>query len=397
MNGIKGTKRLRVIFAVAMAVMILITLTPLTANAEAGPGKIIVSQIFNNSYPEADGTFTYRLESLVTGAPMPEGSLAGVYTFTITGTRSEELVLPAYNYQRYFVYNLYQVIGAEKPGYTYDRRVYRIEVQINAGLDMSIVAVGEDGKKVESITFENSFGLLPSDPSLMVDPPVVKTVFGNPGRSSIFTFRLEAHDASNPMPPGSVNGVKTLSITGSGSGEFGVWSYVSAGTYYYSISEVNTGESGYTYDTAVYTITDMVRAENGQLVLNRVVTNNTNRQVTSCIYNNYYSGGNPYYPPSTPVTPTPAPVTPGPGVVVTDPPVTPTPEDEPDLTDLDDTDVPYARIEPDDTPAYGVPKTGDDSKADLFIALFVSGGIVAAGAVLYLAALGKRGRRCHHS
>jgi pilin isopeptide linkage protein len=125
----------------------------------------------------------------------------------------------------------------------------------------------------------------------MVDPPVVKTVSGDPAKASTFTFRLTADKPTNPMPAGSKDGVKDLQITGSGKGEFGTWSYTAEGTYYYTVSEVNTGEKGYTYDTTVYTITDAVKAVDGQLVVTRVVTNGANKQVTSLSFINTYTSG----------------------------------------------------------------------------------------------------------
>lgn len=63
-----------------------------------------------------------------------------------------------------------------------------------------------------------------------------------------------------------------MTIVGSGSEDFGTWSYTEAGVYYYSISEVNVGEDGYAYDTGVYTITDSVKDVAGRLELTRTVT-----------------------------------------------------------------------------------------------------------------------------
>jgi pilin isopeptide linkage protein len=140
----------------------------------------------------------------------------------------------------------------------------------------------------------------------MYDPPVKKTVFGIPNYNATFTFKLQAQDSSYPMPPGSTNGTKTIRITGSGSGSFGVWSYERTGTYYYTVYEVNDMINGYTYDTAAYIITDMVKEENGALVLTRIVTNSINKPVMSLIFNNYYTDVYPppiVYPPITTVPP----------------------------------------------------------------------------------------------
>jgi sortase B len=91
---------------------------------------------------------------------------------------------------------------------------------------------------------------------------------------------------------------------------------------------VNTGETGYTYDTVTYTITDTVSEEDGQLKVSRVVTNEQNKQVTSLTFINKYSSGG--------------------GVTG--------------------------------------PKTGDDSNTDLYIILLIAGGIFAAGGTVFMMA-----------
>jgi pilin isopeptide linkage protein/LPXTG-motif cell wall-anchored protein len=182
------------------------------------------------------------------------------------------------------------VIDTKKPGYIYDIRVYTIEVWVDS-MSVDIVVWDEDREKAENIQFENSYKVSPSEPIKMTDPPVKKTVSGNPSYKTTFEFKLEAQTASSPMPAGSVNGTKTIKITGSGEGEFGTWSYDKAGTYYYIVYEVNTGASGYIYDTAVYMITDTVKEENGQFVLFRTVTNNLGKQVSAFTFINTFKEG----------------------------------------------------------------------------------------------------------
>ena len=92
------------------------------------------------------------------------------------------------------------------------------------------------------------------------DPPVYKTVTGNPSKDATFSFTLTPENAAYPMPEGSENGVKTTSITGSGSSEFGEISFTAPGTYTYTVAEVQGNAGGYTYDTNThsikYTVTD---------------------------------------------------------------------------------------------------------------------------------------------
>jgi len=57
----------------------------------------------------------------------------------------------------------------------------------------------------------------------------------------------------------------TLAITGDGEGMFEAIHYTSAGTYVYTVTERMGSQTGYTYDTAVYTVTVTVTDEDGQL------------------------------------------------------------------------------------------------------------------------------------
>jgi pilin isopeptide linkage protein len=198
------------------------------------------------------------------------------------------------------------------------------------------------------------------------------------------------------MPVGSVGGAKTIYITGSGRGEFGTWNYYEAGTYYYTVYEINTKIDGYTYDEARYTITDMVSEDHGKLALYRVVHNSTNRQVASLIFNNYYddgpTGGGEPAPPTPPPPPPPPP-----------PPITPppTPPSEPTESDYvpEPQDVEYDPdfdINDGGTPGGGrdgeeLPKTGDESNRALYASMFAMSSIAAIGAAIYLI-YGDKGR-----
>jgi len=277
----------KAVCAFTMIVIMLITLAPLTAQAADKPIKITVSQVCANP----DDTFTYILKPLDGFCPMPQGSTGEGYTFSITGTDSAEIKLSDYSQQGLYRYEMYQVIGSNEPGCTYDTCVYLIEIHVGMDLGSEVVLLNQSGEKEIGILFENGFDVFPSDPILMADPPVKKIVSGNPHYSTVFEFKLVAQDSSNPMPIGSIDGTKVIKITGPGEGEFGTWIYDKAGTYYYTVYEVNTGASGYTYDTTVYTITDMVREENGALIVSRVVTNDLNKPVPDFTFINRFSEG----------------------------------------------------------------------------------------------------------
>jgi pilin isopeptide linkage protein len=330
---------------IAMAVLLLACLiglfAPAAHAAEQGEITLTVKQVFTNTGAPPSAAFHYKLTQKLASNPMPAGSGADGCTFTITGTGEASIGPIIFPQAGRYAYGISHVTAAQ-PGYTYDQEVYTLEIFVKEDLASAVVAYTKDGNKASEIRFEHAYshGPLPSDPGAMADPPVVKTVSGSPAKASTFTFRLTAGNLTNPMPAGSANGVKTLQITGSGRGEFGTWSYTAEGTYYYTVSEVNDGANGYTYDTTVYTITDAVKAVDGKLVVTRVVTNGEKKQVTSLSFINTYApegGGK-------------------------------TPSEKPNLG----------------------PKTGDESQSALYIALFCAAGAAALGSIAYLLACRRR-------
>lgn len=290
-------KRSRPLLAVCFSILCVFSiLLPAIVQAAVLPAKMLtvqVGQIFTKTQAYSGSeAFTYQLTSLDAASPMPAGSENGVYTFTLTG--DETLALPAISFagEGTYLYTMQQVVANQSPGLAYDTEVYTLTVYMqstSAEYVMALVITNSQGQKVDSIVFENTFTPLPTDPSLMTDPPVNKSVTGNPDNADVFTFKLVAQNAANPMPAGSVNGEKTITVTGGGSGEFGQWAYTVEGTYYYTVYEVNTGISGYQYDTMAYTITDVVTQVGYQLTLNRTVTNSSGKAVTSLDFVNHYT------------------------------------------------------------------------------------------------------------
>jgi len=266
--------------------------------AGTGEAAFTVRQVFTNtglSAPPSD-TFNYILKPKAPSNPMPAGSKANGYEFKISGTGNAQISI-TFSQTGIYVYELRHITKTQ-PGYIYDTEIYTIEIIIKNDLTGTVVVYKDDKDKAAEIKFNHSYKLLPSDPKDMLDPPVVKTVANNPGRNDTFIFRLTAGNSANPMPAGSVNGVKDIYIKGSGQASFGTWAYTEEGTYYYTIAEVNTGMRSYIYDDSSYTITDSVKAAGGQLAVSRTVKNKSNRQVTSMSFINTYIGG--WIPPITP-------------------------------------------------------------------------------------------------
>lgn len=271
---------------------------PLNVYAEADSAAVTlyVDQVFikNSSASDVNHVFSYDLISLDTGNPMPQGSLNSIYSFTAAGTGVKDIGPITFSDTGIYRYEIKGNQSVPARGYSYDTQVYSVTVyvtQTGVNLSAEIIVKKSDGSKAGSIRFVNMYNPIASDPDIMVDPPVKKTVSGNPSAASNFTFSLTAQDKTNPMPEGSADGIKHITIYGSGEEDFGTWSYTREGTYYYTISEVVAAGTNYTFDRSVYTITDVVRDIDGQLEVTRTVTNGANKQVESCIFINKYNGG----------------------------------------------------------------------------------------------------------
>ncbi len=299
MRNIVRPRRSVVALVVALLAGVMGVLAPMT-QAQAEPpapgqgdlaGLLTVTQHFTQpAGVGASGAFDYELTALP-GADglgdLPATATGSTYTFTMSGeTTADPFGAITFTHPGVFDYQLRQ-IDAGTVGYTYDATDYRVTLEVAGRSDGSFAiaaaaaqAVGSEGKAA-SLVFSCLYAVDPTDPNLMANPSVNKTVQGPAPRDEQWEFDLTAQDPTNPMPQGSDDGVKTVLITGSGSAEFGQWSYAAAGTYVYTVTEKNTGLLGYTYDPAVYTITDYVTPGEGRLVLERVLTNAMNKRVES--------------------------------------------------------------------------------------------------------------------
>ena len=228
-------------------------------------------------------------------------------------------------------------------------------------------------------------------------PRVRKVVEGTsvPSAAYQFQFKLapDPATAAFPMPGGQSGGTKIISITvtgaGSGTADFGVIEYNTAGTYVYKITEEpgNPPHQNFTYDLlSVYTLTVVVGNVGGDFLITSSKLEKGGTTIANEVaeFTNNYTPP-PSSPPSSPPgrTPTPSPTpspspssspsqTPTPSVTPTDPvdtlpswgpPIEPPP---PDIS------FPPIPITPTPSPGQG-PRTGDNSSLWLWAALLVIG------------------------
>lgn len=127
-------------------------------------------------------------------------------------------------------------------------------------------------------------------PLTVDDPPVVKKLIGDtPSSPETFIFVFKAEKDTDPMPEGSTGNTKEISIIGSGSKEIGKITFTEPGIYVYTITEKNTGATGYTYDHTVYTITYTITQENDKLAVSRKITETNGKEVDYPVFTNKYT------------------------------------------------------------------------------------------------------------
>ena len=142
-------------------IALLISMTASLAVAESTTVSLPVRQSFTSNVSDADDTFSYVLTAITKNAPMPDGSVDGKYTFTLSGSVSQTLRLSAQQ-QGYYEYTLRQVVSEEKQSYTYDTTTYRIGVSIRDGegadgLTFIVVLEKNDGTKTDELRFANAY------------------------------------------------------------------------------------------------------------------------------------------------------------------------------------------------------------------------------------------------
>ena len=239
-----------------------ISVTDGNKNVEVSPNSFSLS----GTTPEADVTFKF--------------AQAGVYTATVEPALTEaQKALP--------------------DAWTFDESRYYIRAYVKNTGSVVVTAerlapgeepTGDDTKKVAAVEFNNMYS------TCKEDPPIEKRVEGTNNTSEQFNFTMTADDPSYPMPAGSSNGAKRVTV-GPGSYEFG-WIYFDRkGTFTYTVTEEAGENPNYTYDPTVYTKTIIVDKIDGKLVITKSDYTSSNGVTDTALFINKYTepstgGGN---------------------------------------------------------------------------------------------------------
>ena len=202
----------------------------------------------------------------------PEGTSAEII-LSKDGTEIDRVTLNAANNWTHTFTGL--ALYDSTDGHEYAYTVTETDI---AGYDKNIT-----GSQTEGFKVTNTYKPTP----VTVNPDLKKIVEGNPANPAKFTFNFKALDMNNPMPEGSLNGIKEATITGAGTASIGEIKFKLPGTYVYELTEVQGSTRGYTYDQTVYTFTYKVKDVNGDLQSELVITKGT-EEVNTAEFTNVY-------------------------------------------------------------------------------------------------------------
>ncbi len=142
------------------------------------------------------------------------------------------------------------------------------------------------GTVADTAEFENIY----TPQKVTFAPKAAKEIIGaEPSSDSIFSFAL-SEQSGNPAGGAELPSPATASVTGEGMAEFGNITFAKAGTYHFTIQEVNGGVKGYKYDDAPWTLTVVVTDTDAVLSVESVsYTRGDDSSMNRALFTNEYS------------------------------------------------------------------------------------------------------------
>ena len=166
-------------------------------------------------------------------------------------------------------------------GITTDKHKFEIEVIVTDDGEGQLVAeIKVDGKAVNGkiddvIVFNNAYTVVPTDITIEAE----KVLKGHDLKGDDFTFEL--YDKDGKL-------IETVKNDKDGKILFSKLNIKEAGTYVYTIKELNGGAKGYTYDTTAYTVTVTVKDGGEGIFVVDMVYTDENGTVEKAVFENVY-------------------------------------------------------------------------------------------------------------
>jgi pilin isopeptide linkage protein len=200
-------------------------------------------------------SFTFVLAAVTEGAPMP-----ALTELTVT-ENDPTAVFAELEFDTVGVYE-YTIteINDGVPGVTYDTTAHKVTVTVTADPDTNELSAVVDYDGADTLVITNTFT------AAHAHFEAIKQ-FDDWGKADSFTFVLAALTDGAPMPA-----VTELTVTENDpTAVFAELEFDTVGVYNYTITEVNDGVPGVTYDMAAHVITVTVTADAQTNALSAVV------------------------------------------------------------------------------------------------------------------------------
>ena len=243
--------------------------------------------------PLTDETFSFSL-ALASANPAGGAVLPANTTATVTGAGTTSFNAITFRAAGTYSFTITEVKGNAQ-GYTYDDSVWTLTVKTKLD-NGKLVLDGDPVYKQDGLlgasnttgaVFENEFHNF-----VEFTPAVYKSFAANsdPRPSAVtFSFTLKPNDNYSGVEMPGLTGIfgSTATVTGQGKGYFDAIKFTQAGTYLFTITEVNGRASGYTYDTSKWTLSVTITEDvNGQLTVGAV---SYSKQGTTTVLPDYAS------------------------------------------------------------------------------------------------------------
>ena len=219
-------------------------------NTYASSGKLdtattaVLTKTVQNSIDDADAKWKSKQFDFTiapaTGNPaeVTIDNANGSATFTQPGTKTQTISFGNITFTKAGTYNFTLTETTQSgSGWTCDNRPKNVEVKVSDDGAGNLTATVT---KAAEIT--NTYGDKPLQGDTAVKLSVNKTLTGTNLAAGQFAFEL------TPKTAGDTNAAQTKSNAADGTVSFDGLEYTKPGVYEYTISEVNDGKAGYTYD-----------------------------------------------------------------------------------------------------------------------------------------------------
>ena len=231
-----------------------------------GKDALVITNTFTATHAHFEATkafedwgkadsFTFVLEAVTDGAPMPKVTELNVTENAPTAVFAE-LEFDTVGVYEYTITE----VNSHVPGVTYDTTPHTVTVTVTADPDTNALSAAVDYDGADALVITNTFTATHAHFE-------ATKAFSDWGKADSFTFVLAAITNGAPMPK-----VTELTVTENApTAVFAELEFDTVGVYEYTITEVNDGVPGVTYDTTPHVVTVTVTADPDTNALSAVV------------------------------------------------------------------------------------------------------------------------------